>query len=105
MLMLAIQLLCNAARFLAAHMGALGRLCRVARRGRVPGFALRVALRRVLMDAGFHKGIAVLGVLMIAGRPLAVAAGFVMNVMRTYNCWLIRIYREAWDNHLASCQT
>ena len=55
-------------------MAALGWLpiFRIGRAGCVVRYAFcRVAVRRMLVDTACHKGIAVLGVFVIAGRPLA----------------------------------
>ena len=79
---LAVQLLCDTAAFLAAFMSAGRRLLflRLRRGGRIAGHTfslrsfrsfLRVALRAVFMDALSHEGITVLGVLVAAGRPIA----------------------------------
>lgn len=71
--MLAIQPLFDTAVFLAALVGAVYRLLifRIGRGGRIVRHAFRrVAVLCMLVDALGHKGIAVLGVFVIAGRPL-----------------------------------
>ena len=82
--MLAVQGLCDTPAFLAAYMGAGSRLgfLRLGRGGGILRHAFcRVALRRMLVDALGHKGIAVLRVFMGTGDfrcPLGVAAAFVV---------------------------
>ena len=84
MLMLAVQFLCDTPAFLAARMGTFGRLPLLcAGRGRLiaGNTFLRVTVLVMFMNALGHKGIAVLGVFVIAGcsrRSLRVAAVRVM---------------------------
>ena len=100
MLMLAVQLLSNAAAFLAAHMSAFGRLffLRVGRRGVVVRYAVlrRVAVVRMLVDALRHFLVALGPVLMGAGdfrRPLGVAA--LIGVRRVVFAQARRVHRRA----------
>ena len=84
-----VQFFCDAAAFLAAHMGT-GVGCFFFALGREHPVA--VTLRRMLMDTLGHEGVTIVGVFVGARRTLGITAGLIVHMMGAYGspCFHIR---------------
>ncbi len=85
-----VQFFCDAAAFLAAHMGT-GVGCFFSALDRE--YPVAVTLRRMLMDTLGHEGVTIVGVFVGARRTLGIAAGLIVHMMGAYSgspCFHIR---------------
>ena len=85
-----VQFFCDAAAFLAAHMGTGIGCFFFALGGKHP---VAVTLRRMLMDTLGHEGVTIVGVFVGARRTLGITAGLIVHMMGAYSgspCFHIR---------------
>ena len=77
-----VQFFCDAAAFLAAHMGTGVGCFFFALGGEYP---VAVTLRRMLMDTLCHEGVTIVGVFVGARHTLGIAAGLIVHMMGAYS--------------------